>query len=117
VERLREKLDLRLALTIAAGISGGLIIYRLFMWTHEWWEELGSTNRSNVSGVVLILAIVAGLFFGVRWTLRRFKPRRWVIAASLLGVAVLFICIVGIHERLAVANQGNLYLDSLQPIK
>lgn len=71
MERLREKLDLRLTLTIAAGIFGGLTLYRLFMWSHEWWADLSSERKTDLLSVALVAIIGGATHYGLRRVITR----------------------------------------------
>ena len=78
IEKLKEAVDLRLGVTVALGVFGGLFVYRLFMWTIEWWRDLRSDAQESYIVVALIMAATGFVFY----ILYRFlKPHRKAIMA------------------------------------
>lgn len=64
--KLKSSRDLRLAATIAAGVFGGLFAYRLFMWSHEWWENLSTDNQQEMLATALGAAMAGIVFYALR---------------------------------------------------
>lgn len=84
------KKEIRLAATIAAGVFGGLLAYRLFMWTHEWWENLSTDNQQATLVMALALVLVGALVFRFRATIKSFCfRRRYVLTVALTALAVV----------------------------
>lgn len=68
-EKLKKVLDLRLACTVAAGVFGGLFVYRVFMWIHEWLEETDNIGPSIAA--LIFIAVIAFAFIFVRRLIKR----------------------------------------------
>jgi peptidoglycan/LPS O-acetylase OafA/YrhL len=113
MNKLREQRDLRLAFSIAGGVFGGLALYRILIWTHEWWDDLYSEQKSNFLIGAILLATAAGLVLGARWVLRRFKVRRWVAGVSILSAVLIATALVGVLHQLALEREGNQYLNQI----
>lgn len=72
--KLKNMLDTRLAITIAAGVFGGLIGYRLFVWARGYWTDLGSGEQQDMLSFALFAAAAGFAYYGIR---RLFVRYRW----------------------------------------
>ncbi len=73
LDTLRKNPQARLALAIAAGVFGGLLLYRVFIWVHEWWED-GDADPYKPAIRALLMAVV--LVAAFRWLRRRARRIR-----------------------------------------
>lgn len=63
---IKNAINPRLALTIAAGIFGGLLSYRLAVGAHAWWVDLSMADQQQVLGLALIASLAALAHYGLR---------------------------------------------------
>lgn len=107
LEKLKNSRDARLAISIAAGVFGGLLAYRLVMNAVQWWAAAW-TGITDLQKTELQITVWLTLVLIVGWTYRCFgkdiksfcsKRRRLLTLGILVACCVTVVATTAIQQH------------------